>query len=200
MTGGAYSRIRSFLYLLFFRSSHFFEIEKFESFSKRFFESSIWARSWLYRRHKFQIFKCSWNATVEMTPFRGRLFSQQFFHSCLTCPRGCSGQGATVARHPSDRARRWDVPFLTVVDGCFHFSIFVLLFPVFPTSLKLRAKKNKFWIIHRSPAIISNLSQFRQHTWKTNRKIIVLGNFKALRIHANSPTYFKHFMQYFSNF
>ena len=101
MTGGAYSRIRSFLYLLFFRSSHFFEFEKFDSFSKRFFESSIWARSWLYRRHKFQISKCSGNATEEMTPFRGHLFSQQFFHSCLTCPRGCSGQGATVVRHPS---------------------------------------------------------------------------------------------------
>jgi len=41
MTGGAYSRIRSFLYLLFFRSFHFFEFEKFETFSKRFFESSM---------------------------------------------------------------------------------------------------------------------------------------------------------------
>ena len=38
-------------------------------------------------------------------------------------------------------ARRWDFPFLTVVDGCFHFSIFVLLFPVFPTSLKRPREK-----------------------------------------------------------
>ena len=75
-----------------------------------------------------------------MTPFRGRLFSQQFFHSCLTCPRGCSGQGATVARHPSDgKTVRFSIPHRR--RRVFSFFDFRSSFPVFPTSLKLRAEK-----------------------------------------------------------
>ena len=37
---------------------------------------------------------------------------------------------------------------LTVVDGCFHFSIFVLLFPVFPTSLKRPREKKQLQTFH----------------------------------------------------
>jgi len=103
------------------------------------------------------------NDWMKLNEWSGFLFSSsyeqhfalcRFAQCCLTwmawAPGAQCSHGFFVSFFPRlylnrvvRKKRRWDFQSLTVVDGCFHFSIFVLLFPVFPTSLKLGAEKKK---------------------------------------------------------